>query len=112
MALKKLGATAALSSSATSVLAAGANEAITIAKVLACNTDSVARTVTVYQVASGGSASASNTVLSAYSIGAGSTVTLPVSSLFLAAGAFLSAKEDSGTTVNLSINYTREDQAP
>jgi hypothetical protein len=112
MALKKLGSTAALSTSATAVLTAGTNEALTIAKVLACNTDSVARTVTVYQVASGGTASAANMVLDAYSIGAGSTVTLPVSSLFLANGAFMSAKEDSGTTVNLSINYTKEDQAP
>lgn len=112
MSLKKLGSPVPLTTTATAVLSSNANEAITVAKILACNTDTVARTVTIYQVPSAGSPAAGNTILSAFSIGAGATVTLPVSSLFLSAGSALYAKQDSGTTVNLSINYTREDQAP
>lgn len=112
MALKKLGATSALASSAASMLAAGTNEALTVSKVLACNTDTVGRTITMYQVPSAGSAGAGNTILSAYPIAAGSTIVLPVSSVFVSNGGSIWAKQDSGTTVNLSINYTREEQAP
>lgn len=112
MALKKIGATASLTTTATAVLTSEANGAYTVAKILACNNDTVARTIDVHQVASGGSATTANKILNAYSISNGSTVTLPVSSVFLAAGAALYAKQDSGTTVVLSINYTKEDQAP
>jgi hypothetical protein len=53
----------------------GATTAV-IRSITLCNTDSVARTVTLYLIASGGSLGGLNTVLSAFSMAAGETVIL------------------------------------
>jgi hypothetical protein len=56
-----------------------------------CNTDSSARTVTLYLIASGGTASAANTVMAAVSIAAGGNYSFPcpTDGIPLASGEFI-----------------------
>lgn len=112
MATRATGVTSALSTTATAKLTAGANEAIVFTNVTAMNTDTAAgasRVVTFYQVPSGGSATSANQCL-VQSVFAGQSVTIPAGAFVIANGAALYAKVDSGTSVNLSLNYYTTDQ--
>lgn len=61
-----------LGTSATTITTAGAAENRAVLNILFCNTDTTARTITVYASTTGG-ASATTTILSALSIPAGDT---------------------------------------
>jgi hypothetical protein len=62
-----------LGTSATDITVSGASENRAVLSILFCNLDTVARVITLYAIPSGGSASATNTILSAYTIPAGDT---------------------------------------
>jgi len=109
MATRATGATAALTTTATSVLAAGVNEAIVFTNVIAMNRDTTARVVTLYQVPSGGVSGVTNQLLT-QSVYAGQSQSISIGAVVIANGASLHAKIDSGTSVNLSLNYYTTDQ--
>lgn len=112
MAIKSLSKIQTLTASAVAYLTAGTNEAMTLSKVVACNTDVAPRTVTVYHDVTGAAgAIASTTVLKAYAISAGETKTLPLSSLFVVNGGKLYAMADNASVVVLDINYTSTEQS-
>lgn len=54
----------------------GSTQGALLKSIILCNTDTAARTVTMYVVESGGSAAANRAILSAMSIAASTTVTL------------------------------------
>ncbi len=111
MALKNKSSLTVLTASAVAILTAGTNEVYTLSKVLVTNTDSVARTVTVYHDVTGAAGAVTGTlVIKALSLSAGETKTLPLSSVFLANGAKLYALADVTSVVNLDINYTTSEQ--
>lgn len=103
------GATTALSTTATAKLTAGANEAVTFTNVSVMNNDTTSRLVTFYQVPSGGSATSSNQCL-VQTVFAGQSTTVPAGAVNVANGAALYVKIDSGTSVNLMLNYFITDQ--
>jgi hypothetical protein len=109
MATTARGVTSALSGTAASKVAAGANEAIVFTNVSLMNLDTTSRLVTFYQVASGGSATTANQCL-VQSVITGQSTTVPAGAFVIANGASLWAKTDSGTSVNLSLNYYTTDQ--
>lgn len=111
MATRATGVTTALSTTATAKATAGANEAIVFTNVTVMNNDTTARVVTFYQVASGGSATSANQCL-VQSVFAGQSTTIPAGAFVVANGAALYVKIDSGTSVNLSLNYYTTDQQP
>ncbi len=109
MATRATGETSGLTATAVNQVAAGANEAIVFTNVTLMNLDTTARVVTFYQVASGGSATSANQCL-VQSVFAGQSTTVPVGAFVIANGASLWAKTDSGTSVNLSLNFYTTDQ--
>lgn len=70
---KKLFNPALLTASAATYYTSPANTRTLVKKLTFTNTDTVARTVTVYVIPSGGSASATNTLISARALAAGET---------------------------------------
>lgn len=110
MATQAVGAvSASIPATATQVVTSGANEQVLLTTVIAYNSDTVSRLLTLYQVASGGSAGASNVFLK-QTIYRGQSVTIPVGALVVANGASLYAQCDAASVLNLSINYYRSDQ--
>jgi hypothetical protein len=90
---------------------AGANELVTVVRAQVQNTDTVARLVTVHQVAPSGSATTSNQV-HVQTVYAGQSTSLDIAGMMVAAGAALYFKADVGAVVNLSLNVFRSDQTP
>lgn len=92
-----------LTGTAATLYTAPASTTAVIRSITLCNTDSVARTVTLYLIASGGSLGALNTVLSAFSVAAGETVILD--SLFvLLTGDFLQALASTTNVVSIRVD--------
>lgn len=87
-----------LTTSAATLFTAQANAKTVITEWAFVNTDSVARTLTVYLVRSGGAASAANVLIDARSLAAGETYNPPTGQI-LGAGDFIQAKADSGAVV-------------
>ena len=78
-----------------------------ITKMTATNTSGTARQITVYLVASGGTAGATNTVVSAYSVGPGQDVSLTsVMGHVLPAGATIQAIVNTGTDLVIAASGT------
>lgn len=110
MATQAVGAvSASVPTSATQIVAAGANEQILFTTLIAYNSDTQSRLLTLYQVASGGSAGSSNVFLK-QTVYRGQSVTIPVGALVVANGASLWAQCDASSVLNLSVNYYRSDQ--
>ena len=85
-------------SSVTQYTVPGSTTSI-VKEILVCNTDSVARTATVYFVPSGGSPAASNIILSARSLAAGETLVVGLSSV-LATGDTIRALASTAAVVS------------
>ena len=100
---------ASIPTSATSMVSSGANETVLFTTVIAYNSDSTSRLLTLYQVPSGGTPGASNVFLK-QTIYRTQSVTIPVGALIVANGASLYAQCDAGSVLNLSINFYRSDQ--
>lgn len=98
-----------LTTSAQTFATTGANEALTITRVQAYNSDTTARLVTIYQVDSGGTAGASNLV-HRQTVYAGQSTSIDIAGLNIRAGAFLQALADVTSVVNLSANWIKVDQ--
>lgn len=111
MATKGTGVTTVLTTSPVALATAGANELITSVRGQIMNTDTVARLVTVYQVASGGAATDSNK-MHVQTVYAGQSTSLDFAGTMVAAGAALYFKADAGAVVNVSLNIFRSDQTP
>ena len=80
--ITQLSAPAALTNTLTTTLYTVPASTKTIVKeIILCNTDTVARTVTIYF---GGGSAAGNTILSAYSLAAGQTIFLTLSTVLVA----------------------------
>lgn len=89
-------------SSATLETITAANIGI-VKEILFCNTDSVARTITVYFVPSGGSPAVANTVVSARSLAAGETWAMSLSSN-LAAGDTVRGLASAASVVSYRVS--------
>ena len=76
-----------------------------ITKATATNSDSVARTVTVYRVPATGTAAAGNIVVEPMTLQPSETVALPLSAQALVNGATLQASASADNVVNLNITY-------
>jgi phage-related protein len=111
MATRGTGVATVLTATSVALVTAGANELVTVVRAQVQNTDTVARLVTVHQVASGGSATTSNQV-HVQTVYAGQSTSLDIAGMMAAAGAALYFKADVGSVVNLSLNVFRSDQTP
>lgn len=98
-----------LTASAATVLSTGANEAATVTRVQAYNSDTTARLVTIYQIDSGGSAGATN-LIHRQTVYAGQSTSIDIAGVNIDGGAFLQALADVTSVVNLSINFIKVDQ--
>lgn len=87
---------------ATTLYTAPASTTTIIKNILVCNTTSSAATLTLSLVASGGSAAASNRILSAYNVSANDTVAIDLSGV-LATGDFISALQGTSTALTCHI---------
>ena len=111
MAIRTKSALVTLTATAAQVLASADNEALTIAKALACNTDTSARTISVYHDVTGSDGAVATTqIIRNKSIAPGDTIPLPLSSLFVINGGKLWAVADVAGKVNLDISYNSADQ--
>ncbi len=78
-----------------------------IQNIVFCNTDSSARTITVYLITSGGTAGASNTILSAKSLAAGETYIFDCGDgIAMANGDFIQGKASVTNVVTHRISLT------
>ena len=111
MATRATGVTSGLTTTPTAKVTAGANEAVVFTNVTVMNLDTTSRVVTFYQVPSGGSATSSNQCLT-QSVLTGQSASIPVGAFVVANGAALYVAIDSGTSVNISLNYYTTDQQP
>ena len=101
---KPFGTAAQIANSATTYYTA-TNLRARIDKCTVCNTTAGAINLTIYKVPSGGSASATNTLISARSIAAGETYTCPeVVGHWLEAGGFISALASAATSLSLEMS--------
>lgn len=101
---KPLGTNAQIANSATTYYTA-TNVRTRIDKLTLCNTTAGAITVTIYKITAAGSASATNTVLSAKSVGAGETYTCPeLVGHWLNQGDFIQALASSAASVSIAIS--------
>jgi hypothetical protein len=88
------------------VLAPAALAQMTIIKATAINLDTVPHSITVYRVPNGGSpGSGGTTMLDAFPIGAGDTVTLPLSGQTVVNQQTLQAACDLDDKVNINISF-------
>jgi hypothetical protein len=86
----------------TTQYTAGAGVRTIIDKFTAMNNDAVARTLTVYLVASGGAAGATNTVVKTKSLAAGETYTFPeIVGHVLASGDFIATNASAAGVVSV-----------
>lgn len=74
-----------------------------VRRIVICNTDSSARTITLYVVPSGGSAGDSTSIFKAFSIAANTTLIVPVETLIPAAGT-LRGFADTTNKVTLTVS--------
>jgi len=111
MATRGTGVATVLTATSVALATAGANELVTVVRAQVQNTDTVARLVTVHQVAVSGSATTSNQV-HVQTVYAGQSTSLDIAGMMVAAGAALYFKADVGSVVNLSLNVFRSDQTP
>lgn len=111
MATRGTGVATVLTTSSVALATAGANELVTVVRAQVQNIDTVARLVTVHQVASGGSATDSNKV-HVQTVYAGQSTSLDIAGTMVASGAALYFKADANSAVNLSLNLFRSDQTP
>lgn len=109
MATEATGVTTVLTATPVALVTAGANESCVITSVIAMNTDTTTRYVTLYQVPSAGSASATNQ-MTVQTVFRGQSTTVPVGAVVVSNGAALYAEADVTSVVNLSVNYYRSDQ--
>jgi hypothetical protein len=104
---KVLNAGTQLTTSAATYYTVPATTTAIIQSVVLTNTTGGAVTATVYLVASAGSASASNTVLSVKSLVAGETYIVPgTAGMVLAAGGTLQALASANTSISLMASGT------
>lgn len=92
-----------LTASLVTLYTAPANTTARANEILLCNTDTVARTVTVHIIPSGGSASAANTIFKAITVDASETRTLGLDQVF-PAGSFVQASADSASVVSIRLS--------
>lgn len=111
MATRGTGVATVLTTSSVALATAGANELVTVVRGQVQNIDTVARLITVHQVASGGTATNSNQI-HAQTVYAGQSTSLDIAGTMVAAGAMLQFKADAASVVNLSLNLFRSDQNP
>jgi len=91
-------------SAATYVTASGTSN-IVIKSAVFTNTDASARTITVHRVASGGSATTGNRVITAFSLSAGQAYVAPeLTNMVLAPGETLQALASSASVVNIQVS--------
>lgn len=91
-----------LTASAATYYAVPANTRCIVQKMTFANTTGTARTVTVYLIPSGGTASASNTVVTTHTVPANSEwICDPVQGHTLEAGAFIQALADGAAAVTI-----------
>lgn len=94
-----------LTTSAVAYATATGTATLIIKKAVFTNIDTVARTITVYLVPSGGSAGAGNTFISALSLSAGQTFdATSLGNMVLTPGATLQALASAGSVVNCFIS--------
>lgn len=74
-------------------------------EIVLCNTDTSARTVTLYMVVSGGSVGDSNTLLSAFSIEPKTTLVLPMRTM-MELGATIRGLADTANKVSIRLSVT------
>ena len=99
-----LGSPAQIAASATTYYTS-TNCRTRIDKVTVCNTTAGTLTFTMYKIPSGGTASATNTVISAHSILAGETYTCPeLVGHWLAPSDFIQALASSATSLSLEMS--------
>ena len=108
--LARGGPTAVLTTTATSYVAAGTNEAVILSRVNLYNSDTVSRTVTIHRVPTAGSATTSNIIYFG-AISPGETLSPNLPGLILDNGDALYAKADAASVVNIDLNYTVASQA-
>lgn len=111
MATEATGTTTVLTTTPVAVATAGTNEAIVLTNVIAMNTDTESRVVSLYQVPSGGSATSSN-LMTTQSVFRNQSTTIPVGAVVVSNGAAIYAECDDTSVVNLSVNFYRTDQQP
>jgi len=106
MALNVSNADAQMGTTASGIIAAGANEQFIILAATATNVDTVAHTLTLYRVPNGGTAGASNVIAAdAMAIGAGETAEIPLSGQVLVNQQMLQGLADVANVVNVNISY-------
>lgn len=97
---------AQLTASAATYYTVGANKKARVLNLTVCNTTGAAHTYTIHRVPSGGTASATNMVISARPIAAGETqLVRELISKVLAAGDTIQALADSATAVSLDGSF-------
>ena len=102
--VKPSSSSATLGLAPDAVYTAPKSAAAVLRKVTACNTGTSARAVTVHLIPSGGSANVSNTVVSAASVPAGSTVDLELADHSIDAGGTVTAYSDGQGAVALRVS--------
>lgn len=111
MAIKIKATVVTLANTAVDEVMSDGNGAVTISKIIACNTDTLNHNITIFHDDTGTRGAVTDTIiLKNYPIAAGASPTLPLSSIFLPNGAKLFAEADTGGVINLSINYTSDAQ--
>ena len=94
-----------LGTSETNLITNGGSTNIAVLSMTFCNTDSTARTITVYAYPSGGSANATSTIISALSINPGDTYVWTTDEKFiLAPNDKISAISDVSAKVSACVN--------
>lgn len=94
-----------IASSTTTYYTAGSGVRTRIDKVTICNTDSSARTFSMYKVASGGSAGVTNQVIDTRSVNVDETITVTeMSGKWLAPGDFIAAIASAASALTLQID--------
>lgn len=103
--IKKLSPITQLTASTVTQYTVPAATTTRITELLLCNADTVERTVTINFVASAGSVTAANRVISTLPIPASTTKIIPLNTV-MSAGDFISALASAATAVNLQISGT------
>jgi hypothetical protein len=106
MALNVSNSDIVLTTAAQQVAVAVSPEQFAMLSVTATNTGASAASITVYRVASGGSAGAGNEI-ALESIAAGSTITLPLAGMTLTNGQSLQALASVAAQVNLNASWAQ-----
>lgn len=99
-----------LTAAAANIIASGPTDSFLILKATACNTDTVARTVSIYRVPPAGVADATMLITdasgaSAFTVGPGETVTLPLSGQGIVGGQSLQGLASVTSVVVVSVTW-------